>query len=151
MDIIRKLTDIIKPLVEAKGYYFVDLKYGKNSRQWYLQVIVDKIGGFTIGDCKAISKDLNYELDRYSDLLKHAYRLEVSSPGIDRPLKTENDFKRNIEKDVRLELINSIHGVRKIKGTILKTDNGNILLDSAGQELVVPLDNIIKGKLEVKL
>ena len=87
---------MLKPVVERMGYEMVDIEFVKEGPNWYLRAFVDKDGGVTIDDCELISKELEKVLDE-NDPIEQAYFLEISSPGIDRPLKKKEDFiKENL-------------------------------------------------------
>ena len=88
------LYDLSKPILEKHNFYFIDSEYKKEGIQWYLRIFIDKEGGVTINDCQIISEELSKRLDEL-DPIDHSYIFEVSSPGIERPLKNEIDFKRN--------------------------------------------------------
>ena len=84
----KKLETMLRPVVEDMGYEIVDVEFVKEGPNWYLRVFVDKEGGVSIDDCELISKALEKILDE-NDPIEQAYFLEISSPGIDRPLKSE--------------------------------------------------------------
>ncbi len=149
MSVTKELTSIVKLYIENMGYEFIDLKYGKRGPNWFLQIFTDKEGGINIDDCTEISRQLSYELDRYPDLLKHAYLLEVSSPGLDRPLKTEKDFKRYVNEEINVVLADKRCS---FEGKIVDSFNNILVLeDSDGRNREISLDNIIKAHLKVKI
>ncbi len=151
MSVTQDLIDIVKRQLENMGYELVDLKYGKHGKKWLLQIFADKDGGINIDDCQKISQQVSYELDRYPDLLKHAYNLEVSSPGIDRQLKTETAFIRNINKDVKINLYTPVDNYRRWSGKIIEAKNGRLVIeDKDGVKRTIDIDKITKANLEVK-
>jgi len=89
--IVSKLKKIVLPLTEKMAYDLVDAEFVKERGEWYLRIYIDKAGGITIEDCERLSNELDGILDS-EDFIPHAYILEVSSPGLDRPLKTDADF-----------------------------------------------------------
>ena len=91
----KKLEALLKPTVEHMGYEFADIEFVKEGPNWYLRVFADKEGGISIDDCELISKELEKILDE-NDPIEQAYFLEISSPGIDRPLKKKADFINRI-------------------------------------------------------
>ncbi len=152
MSITKELTDIVSEVVRKNGYDFVELKYGKRGRAWFLQVFADKEGGIKLQDCELLSKKLGYELDRHGDLLKHSYRLEVSSPGLDRSLKSESDFKRYKGKDINIRLFNPVSDNREWKGEITKSEDGKVfIIDNKGEDRSFDIENIASAKLEIHI
>ncbi|MGM0442241.1 MAG: ribosome maturation factor RimP [Elusimicrobiota bacterium] len=152
MSITKELTEIVKEVTEDAGYEFVDLKYGKRGQRWFLQVFADKEGGIVLYDCEKLSKKLAYELDRHPDLLKHSYRLEVSSPGLDRPLKTEKDFNKFKGKSAKFNFYGPFEEQRSWTGKIIEAKNGKVTFeDKEGQKRVADIEKIAKAKLEVNI
>lgn len=96
--------ELVLPIIEERGFELVDIEYVKEGSNYYLRVYVDKEGGITIDDCVDISRALNPKLDAYEKEFKDAYILEVSSPGLLRPLKKDKDFSRNLGKMVEIKL-----------------------------------------------
>ena len=99
----KRIEELIQPTVTEMGYELVDVEFVKEGPNWYLRIFIDKEGGVTIDDCEAVSKTLEKIFDE-KDPIEQAYFLEISSPGIDRPLKKKEDFiKYNGEMvDVKL-------------------------------------------------
>ena len=89
----KKVLPLLEPIVAERGLELVDLEFVKEGANWYLRVYIDKEGGVSIDDCEAVSRALEAKLDE-KDPIEQAYVLEVSSPGIDRPLKKDADFIR---------------------------------------------------------
>lgn len=142
----------MQPLIESMGYEFVDLKYGKRGMDWVLQVFADSQEGITLENCKTISGNLGYEFDRHPDLLKHSYSLEVSSPGLDRPLKTAEDFKRYKSRNIIIKLYTPIDNIRMWNGKIVEVKNKNLVIeDIEGKHKNIPIANISKANLKVTL
>ena len=97
----QKTEELITPFVEDKGFELVDVEYVKEGGNWYLRAYIDKPGGITVDDCEVISRSLSDKLDE-EDFIEGAYILEVSSPGLGRPLKKEKDFVRNMGQEVEI-------------------------------------------------
>ena len=89
----KKTEDLVMPIIEANSFELVDVEYVKEGSNWYLRVYIDKEGGVNVDDCELVSRALSDLLDR-DDFIDDAYILEVSSPGLTRPLKKEKDFKQ---------------------------------------------------------
>lgn len=130
------LHDISMPILEKYNFEFVDAEYKKEGGQWYLRLFIDKEGGITIDDCQLVSEILSDKLDEI-DPIDHSYILEVSSPGIDRPLKTERDYKRNLNKELEIKFYDSYDGKKTIEATLLDFDDEKVKLDYKGKEIEV--------------
>lgn len=96
--------ELVLPIIEEHGFELVDVEYVKEGSNYYLRVYADKEGGITIDDCVDVSRALNPKLDAYEKEFKDPYILEVSSPGLLRPLKKDKDFARNLGKLVEIKL-----------------------------------------------
>ena len=93
----QKAEELITPIVEANGFELVDVEYVKEGGTWYLRAYIDKEGGITVDDCEIVSRAFSDRLDA-EDFIDDAYIMEVSSPGLGRPLKKEKDYKRSMGK-----------------------------------------------------
>lgn len=93
--IIEITTELVNPILEEKNLELVDIEYVKEGKNWFLRVYIDKEGGIDIVECGEVSEQLSEKLDK-ADPIKEAYFLEVSSPGVEKPLKTLDDFKRTL-------------------------------------------------------
>ena len=91
----QKTEEILLPIIEEQGFELVEVEYVKEGSSWYLRAYIDKPGGITIDDCEAVSRKLSDQLDE-KDYIEDAYILEVSSPGLGRPLKKEKDDNRSL-------------------------------------------------------
>ena len=149
--ILEYIREIIESLIKNTEYELVDLEYKKEGPNNFLRVFLDKPGGISLDDCQNISKEISDELDK-TDPIKQAYYLEVSSPGLDRPLKTDKDLKRNIDKDVEVKLYEAIDGKKLIQGNLLDFDENILKLESEedGEEIIIYRDKIALIKLAVK-
>ena len=95
----QRAEEMILPLVEAQRFELVDVEYVKEAGNWYLRVYIDKEGGITVDDCELISRAFSDLLDE-ADFIEDSYILEVSSPGLGRPLKKEKDYARSMGKEL---------------------------------------------------
>ncbi len=133
-EIEQRTTELVMPIILENRLELVDVEYVKEGSDYYLRIYADKEGGITIGDCEIVNRALGDLLDR-EDYIKDAYILEVSSPGLTRPLKKENDFKRSIGRLVDIRLFKAINGRKELEGileaytdttvTISFSDEGN--------------------------
>ncbi len=122
-----KTEKLVTPIVEANSFELVDVEYVKEGGNYYLRVYIDKPGGITIDDCELVSRALSDKLDE-ADYIKEAYILEVSSPGLCRPLKKEKDFKRSIGQEVEIKLYKPINKQKEIIGLLDAYDKENVMI-----------------------
>ncbi|ACK42484.1 MULTISPECIES: ribosome maturation factor RimP [Dictyoglomus] len=149
MELLKKLKDIVEPICEKYSYELVDLEYRREPHGWVLRVYIDKVGGVTVEDCAYISEKISKELD-IKDPIPHSYILEVSSPGLDRPLKRKRDFERHIGEKVNITLLEEIEGKKKVEGKIFKVDEKNVTLKVDDSLMVIPIEKIKKALLIVE-
>ena len=100
----QKAEALLLPIVEREGFELVDVEYVKEAGNWYLRGYIDKPGGITVNDCEAVSRALSDKLDE-NDFIEDSYIMEISSPGLDRPLRKEKDFARSMGKLVEVRHI----------------------------------------------
>jgi ribosome maturation factor RimP len=141
-----KLTILLQPLVEDLGYEFVGLERSSNPKNPVLVVYIDTPDGIAEEDCERVSREVAALLD-VEDPIPGQYRLEVSSPGLDRPLFTLKHFEQFTGEVAQISLYAPQDGRRKFKGEILGTDVGQVKIDQDGVEVTLPLDNIAKARL----
>jgi len=144
-------ADEVRPLVERKllamGFELYDLRYVEAGRHSVLRVYIDKPAGVTIDDCERVSKDLSVMLD-VEEFSGGPYSLEVSSPGADRPLRTERDFRRAAGRGVVLELSQPVDGRMRVAGTVQRCADGVVEVAGDGRVMTVPLTAVRSGKIE---
>lgn len=126
-DIEQKAEALLIPLLEGK-YEFVDLEYVKEAGTWYLRAYCDKEGGITIDDCELISRAFEKKLDE-ADFISDAYILEVSSPGLGRPLKKERDYKRALGQRVEVHTYKIIDHEKSFTGVLKSYDDDTVTLE----------------------
>ncbi|WP_042272851.1 ribosome maturation factor RimP [[Clostridium] dakarense] len=120
------IEEIVSPITDAKGFEIVDIEYVKEAGEYYLRVFLDKEGGISLNDCEAVSRELSEILD-VKDPIKDNYFLEVSSPGLDRPLKKDKDFVRYQGRDVEIKLYKPLNGSKQFEGELVGlTEDKNI-------------------------
>ena len=119
---------LVVPILDENGFELVDLEYVKEGSSFYLRVYADKPGGITIDDCVLVSRKLNPMLDEYDKEFKDPYILEVSSPGLLRPLKKDKDYQRNLGKMIELKLFKPLPGMngREFEAELSDFDSHNI-------------------------
>ena len=132
-DIIARTEELVMPIIEENRFELVDVEYVKEGGDWHLQIYADKEGGINIDDCVLISRALEKKLDE-EDFIKDPYILEVSSPGLGRPLKKDKDFKRNIGKKVELKLFKAVNKQKEFEGILHAFDQDTVTLLDEGEE-----------------
>jgi ribosome maturation factor RimP len=147
----QKAEGILEPLLETEGLSLVDIEYKWEQGGWVLRVLIDREHGITLDDCARVSREFGQLLD-VEDIIPTSYRLEVSSPGLDRPLKKEEDFVKYSGRRVRIKTRGQISGRRNFKGALLGCAEGEIRVQVDGNEVfAIPLTAILKANLEVEL
>ena len=112
-----KTEELLQPLVDAHGFELVDVEYVKEAGNWYLRAYIDKPGGIAVDDCEVISRALSDKLDE-EDYIEDSYILEVSSPGLGRPLKKDKDFQRSIGKEIEVRTLRAIDKQKEFTGIL---------------------------------
>lgn len=139
-EIEQHCTELVTPIIKAGDFELVDVEYVKEGADFYLRVYADKPGGITIDDCVSISRALEEKLDA-EDRIKDAYILEVSSPGLTRPLKKDKDFARSIGKLVDVKLYRQVNNSKELTGVLMayNAEEVQLMLDDgdAHEELTI--------------
>lgn len=128
-EIEKKCEELVQPIVDAHQFELVDVEYVKEGSNYYLRVFADKEGGINIDDCVTISRELEVKLDA-DDFIEDAYILEVSSPGLGRPLKKDKDLKRSIGSDVEVKLYKAIDKQKEFEGQLVAFDENTITIQN---------------------
>ncbi|MBO4997196.1 MAG: ribosome maturation factor RimP [Lachnospira sp.] len=128
-----KTEQLVTPIVEEQHFELVDVEYVKEGSNWYLRVYVDKENGIDIDDCVMVSRALEAKLDE-EDFIADAYILEVSSPGLTRPLKKEKDFIRNMGRRVEVKLFKVQDGLKEFEAELTGFEDGVVTLKPDGIE-----------------
>jgi ribosome maturation factor RimP len=127
-------------------YELVDVEFVKESSQWILRVIIDKPEGIQLADCEKVNRLLGDYLDE-KDPIERSYNLEVSSPGIERPLKKAADFERFTGREARILTYAAVKGSKKFDGIIMSVEGEDIHLEVDGEKMIIPMDQISKAHL----
>ncbi len=126
-NIVKNIEELVIPILKELGVELIDIEFQKHRNDWFLRIYIDKIGGITIDDCETVSKKVDRYLDDL-DLITHSYYLEVSSPGLDRPLKTDMQLKKHLGEKVEVRTYKPINGKRKHIGILENFDENSILI-----------------------
>ncbi|MDY6290585.1 MAG: ribosome maturation factor RimP [Succiniclasticum sp.] len=132
-EVEKFITELVSPLLKGTDINLCDVEYVRE-KDWYLRIFIDKPTGIDLDDCQFLSEKLAEALDE-KDPIKEKYYLEVSSPGIDRPLKKDKDFESNYGKKVDVQFYSPYEGNKELTGTLLSHTDKEI-----------EIKKIIKGK-----
>ena len=135
------IVEIVSPVVTGLGYEFIGAEFGQAENGQTLRVYIDKAEGIVLEDCAAVSRQLNAVLD-VEDTIKSAYQLEVSSPGVDRPLFTEEQFRDQLKEVIRVKMADGVDGRRNFKGELVAVNTGVVTVEVDGLDYELPLDDI---------
>ena len=141
VEIEQHCTELVTPIIEENSFELVDVEYVKEGADYYLRVYADKEGGINIDDCVLISRALEAKLDE-ADKIKEAYILEVSSPGLTRPLKKEKDFSRSIGKLVEVKLYKAINKAKEFEGVLEAYTEDTVTLNVDDETIVLNRSDI---------
>lgn len=127
----------------------VDLEYRREGQGWVLRLFIDKEGGITLDDCARMSQEIGTVLD-VEDFIGTPYSLEVSSPGLNRPLKNEKDFIKYRDRLIKVKTFDPIDNRRNFKGKLREISDGRIAMEIDGRVVTIPLANVAKANLEIE-
>ena len=142
----RKVEGLIKPILDEMDYELVDIEYLTERGRWVLRVYVDKEGGVTLDDCARVSREID-DLIEVKDIVRHEYVLEVSSPGLNRPLKRERDFLWARGKKVKIKMANPVKGQRNFIGYLRELREGMLHLEVDGTFIFLSRKDVRKANL----
>ena len=147
-NIAQTVTDLILPHVNDLGYSLWDVEYVKEGASYYLRITIDRENGVSIDDCEKVHRAIEPILDS-ADPIEGSYYLEVSSPGIERVLRTEEHFIAMSGETVILHLFTAVNGKKIYRGKLLgvEEESGNIVLEDNGAEIAFSLRSISKAHL----
>jgi ribosome maturation factor RimP len=145
-------TELVTPIVEKLGLELVDVEFVKEGKNWFLRVYIDSTGGVDIEECGTVSEQLSEKLDEL-DPIEQPYFLEVSSPGVERPLKKPEDVKNAIGKNVNIKLYEPINGEKVYEGLLKDFDGETLFLEikvkTQVKKVVLPYNKVANARLAV--
>lgn len=146
-------AQIAEPIITNMDFELVDVEYKKEGKSWFLRFFIDGPNGVDIEDCGKVSELLSEKLDK-EDPIKGAYYLEVSSPGAERPLKTEKDLERSVGKYIFVSTYEPIDGEKAFEGTLTDFTDGILTIDVKVKQRTVtyhvPYDKVAKARLAIQ-
>lgn len=153
---LEKIERIVLPILADLGMELVDLEYQKEGREWVVRIFLDKVGGVNLDDCASVSREVGTVLE-VEDVVPEGYRLEVSSPGLDRPLKKAADYQRFVGELAKIKTFEKMdpdgrgQERKTFVGRLLGFEEGRVRilqLDKKGGEVSFPLEEIAKANIE---
>lgn len=130
----QQVTELVQPIAQQLGLTVLEVLYEKKPDGMHLTVVIDKEGGVTIDDCELLHKAIDQPLDEL-DPIETSYTLNVSSPGLDRPLKLEWDYKRNLGKKISVRLYKPLEGKKTFEGVLVRFDDKSFAIETGGREI----------------
>lgn len=147
--VTESIEGLVTPIIHENRLELVDVEYKKEGKNWFLRIYIDKEGGVTVDDCTRVSREIEDLID-VEEVVPSSYILEVSSPGLDRPLKREKDFLRFKGKRAHVTTYTPIHEQKSFKGTIRDFQEDTLFLDIDSQPVEIPKSQIAKARLEIE-
>jgi ribosome maturation factor RimP len=154
--VLEKVQAVAKPVLDDLGFELVDVEFKREGQGWVLRFFIDKPGGVTLDDCALFSREVSMLLD-VEDFIHRAYHLEVSSPGIDRPLKTREDYQRFCGERIKVKTFEKMdpddrgHARKTFTGDLIGLEDDRILIqqtDKKGGVVAIPLEAVAKAHLD---
>jgi len=148
---VDRVKKLLLPILEEGGFELVDVEFVREPVGWVLRIYADRPeGGITISDCQWISERIGTLLD-VEDPIPHAYNLEVSSPGLDRPLKTQRDFEKHAGIVVKIKTHEPVDNQRNFKGEVVSTSEKGVTIHdvSRNANVEIPYENIKSARVDV--
>jgi ribosome maturation factor RimP len=146
-DILARVREVVKPIIQSEGMELVDLEYRRENRGRVLRLYIDQEGGVTLNDCASISHEIDRNLE-VEGIPPGGYTLEVSSPGLNRPLKEEADFHRFKNRKVKVRTAAPIEDKKTFRGRLLACHDGMVEIEDEDRVVRIPLTQITKANLE---
>lgn len=142
----EQIADLAEPILDGLGFELVDVEYLSKHGRWVLRIYIDKSGGVTIDDCARISGELGDLID-IKDIIEHEYVLEISSPGLNRPLRKDSDFARVVGKKIKVKMSVPQKGRRNFTGYLKEFQNRSLSLEVEGRLVNLPRSEIEKANV----
>ncbi len=147
--IVRNVSSLARPLVDEAGCELVDMELAGRQGSYVLRLLIEKPGGVTINDCAAINRELSCLLDM-EDPIPSRYTLEVSSPGLDRPFKTERDYRRALGKWVKVVSLDGDGGSVTRVGRLEGIEDGTVEIVCGDEKHRIPVASVRKAHRELE-
>ena len=140
------LWDLFEPVVNGMGFDLIEIEHFPNPKHGVLRLFIDREGGVTIDDCADVSRQISALID-VEDPIRGQFNLEVSSPGLDRPLRRLKDFQRFTGSLVKLKTVMPLEGQRNFKGRLLEANEEVLVIETDTEEISLPMNAIEKARI----
>jgi ribosome maturation factor RimP len=150
MEIIDRVRQILENHIKGRNIEIVDITYRREQPGMVLRILADKPEGITVDECEELNNFLSEALDK-EDAIQDRYTLEISSPGLDRPMKTDRDFERAMGKILEITTYERIDDRKTHDGFLIGMDKENIVIESDGVSTVIPRGKIALARLKIEL
>jgi ribosome maturation factor RimP len=147
--VIKQIEAVVLPVLGEMGFELVEVQYRREQNGLVLRLTIDKQDGINLDDCAAVSREISQLLD-IEDIVDQAYNLEVSSPGLNRPLKSMVEYELFVGRLAKIKTLEPIGGESVFVGKIRKTEGESIVLEVGGKEMTILLSQVAKARLEVE-
>jgi len=146
METIERIKELLEPIANARKYYIVDIAYRREAGRLVLRILADKEGGITMEECAGLSNELSELLDK-GNIIEGEYLLEVSSPGLDRKLKKDEDFLWAVGKRIKVTTYAPLDGKNVFLGVLAGLGDGTIIVEENGTSWEIPREKLASAKL----
>lgn len=147
-DIIDRIKELLQSYLDENSIELVEIMYRREQGGMVLRLLVDTVEGISIAECESLNNYLSELLDR-ENVIEERYTLEVSSPGLDRPMVTDRDFERSMGKDIDISVYEAVDGKKRHEGKLIGMDKEKIVIEAEGVSVVIPRTKIAKAKLKI--
>lgn len=152
-NVTQKVEELLLPILEGKDFYLVDSEFVKEGEDYYLRIYIDKDDGIDIDECVYVSEQLS-EILGETDPIEQAYILEVSSPGAERPLKTDEDLKKSVGEFIHVSLYQKVDGAKVYEGHLTNVNDENLELDykakNIKKHITLPREIVASTRLAIE-
>jgi len=146
METIERIKELLEPIANARKYYIVDIAYRREAGRLVLRILADKEGGITMEECAGLSNELSELLDK-GNIIEGEYLLEVSSPGLDRKLKKDEDFLWAVGKRIKVTTYAPLDGKNVFLGVLAGLGDGTIVVEENGTSWEIPREKLASTRL----
>lgn len=146
--LLQKLIELAEPVVLGCGLELVELQFRREGHGWVLRLIIDSEQGISVDNCADVSREFGHLLE-VENIIEQAYTLEVSSPGLDRPLRLERDFVRARGKKAKIVVREPVEGLSSLVGVIQDVGDGRVTLSTDCGSLEIDLSSVKKARLVI--
>ncbi len=146
-ELVRRVWEELEPELARMGFELIEVEFGRHGRTDILRLFIDREGGVTIDDCTLASRQVSAFLDK-DEYIKSEYTLEVSSPGIARPLRKPKDFERFAGERIKVKTVTPVEGRSRFAGELMGYSDGMVTVQTDGAEYRIHLENVKRANLD---